>query len=146
MSRLPVGALVALSLAVACAGAPEAPEVPEMISPLRVLPNIAIPPGGEVTSTEGGPDAASLLISTPLPADSVVMFYRDVLGQPPYRLINEAVTGRMTTFYVEQETASLWVTVEGLEAGGTFVRLGGAAVKPASDTTGGRGAGSTPSP
>jgi hypothetical protein len=127
--------IAALAVVVACNNAPEAPEAPEAISPFRVLPNIAIPPGGEVTSTEGGTEAASLLISTPLAADSVILFYRDVLSRPPYRLVNEAVSGRMTTFYVEQETASLWVTVEGLEAGGTFVRLGGAAVKPAVDTT-----------
>lgn len=100
-----------------------------MISPFRVLPNIAIPPGGEVVGTEGGQDAASLLVSTPMASDSVIDFYRGVLGRPPYRLVNEAEDAERTTFYVEQDGPSLWVTVEALDAGGTLVRLSGAAVK-----------------
>jgi hypothetical protein len=132
--------LAAIVLAAGCADAPETPEE-QVMSPLQVLPNIAVPPGGSVVSTEGGADAASVLLSTPLAVDSVLMFYRDVLSKPPYRLVNEALTGKMTSFYVEQEGPPLWVTVEGLDAGGTFIRLSGAAVKttgtvPPANTTG----------
>jgi len=135
MSICRVAALAAVVLATACGGAPEAPEDETVMSPIQVLPNIAMPPGGSVVSSEGGVDAASLLVSTPMGVDSVLTFYRDVLSKPPYRLVNEAVTGKMTSFYVEQDGPSLWVTVEGLDAGGTFVRLGGAAVKGVTDST-----------
>ncbi|HRP07601.1 MAG TPA: hypothetical protein PLL69_03845 [Gemmatimonadales bacterium] len=108
------------------ADAPEPPPVPVF----SVLPNIALPPNGQMVGTLGGEEAATLLVSSPMPADSVVDFYRDVLTRPPYRLINEAEAEGRTSFYVEQDGPSLWVTVEGLDAGGTLVRLSGAAVKP----------------
>lgn len=128
-------------LAVACGGEPEVPEDPPM-SPIRVLPNLAIPPGGEALGSEGGSEAASVLVSTPMSSDSVVQFYRDLLSRPPYRLINEAVDAGRTSFYVEQDGPPLWVTVEALEAGGTLVRLTGAAVKTSGDSA--TGAATTP--
>jgi hypothetical protein len=105
------------------------------MSPFQVLPNVALPAGGKVIGSAGGAEAASLLVSTPESADSVAEFYRDVLSRPPYRLINESVNGKVTSFYVEQDGPSLWVTVEGLEAGGTLVRLAGAAVRADSTAT-----------
>jgi len=105
------------------------------MSPIQVLPNIAMPPGGQVIGSAGGTEAASLIVSTPLASDSVAEFYRDVLSRPPYRLVNESVNGQVTSFYVEQEGPPLWVTVEHLEAGGTLVRLSGAAVKADSAAT-----------
>lgn len=115
-------------LAIACGGEPEAPEE-QVLTPIQVLPNIAIPPGGSPLGSEGGSEAATLLVSTPLAADSVVGFYRNLLSEPPYRLINEATSAGRTSFYVEQDGPPLWVTVEGLTAGGTLVRLSGAAVR-----------------
>lgn len=124
-TRTPFLALAALLLA-ACGDKPEAPAEPVTRNPLEVLPNIAIPPGGQVLASEGGEEAASLLISTPMVVDSVVEFYRDVLSKPPYRLINESVNANITSFYVEQDGPPMWLTVEGLEAGGTLVRMSGA--------------------
>lgn len=138
MSTRLIAALAALLAGAACSGGTDEAPPEEMISPFRVLPNITIPPGGEVVGSEGGQEAASLLVSTPMVADSVIEFYRGVLGRPPYRLVNEAVDGKRTTFYVEQEGPSLWVTVEGLDAGGTLVRLSGAAVKTDSSAAGQR--------
>ena len=118
-------ALAALVL-VACADEPEAPPAETIISPVQVLPNVAMPPQGQVLGREGGTEAASLLMSTPVDSDSVVEYYRGVLSKPPYRLINESVNAAVTTFYVEQDGPPMWVMVEGLEAGGTLVRMSGA--------------------
>jgi hypothetical protein len=113
-------------LLAACGDKPEPPAEPVVRNPLEVLPNIAMPPGGQVLASEGGEEAASLLISTPVTVDSVVGFYRDVLSKPPYRLINESVNAKITSFYVEQDGPPMWLTVEGLEAGGTLIRMSGA--------------------
>jgi hypothetical protein len=125
--------LAAVVLA-ACADEPETPPAETTLSPAQVLPNIAIPPGGEAIGSEGGTEAATLLISTPMVSDSVVDFYRGVLSRPPYRLINESVNAGVTSFYVEQDGPPMWITVEGLEAGGTLVRMSGA-IKASDSTT-----------
>jgi hypothetical protein len=125
-------ALAAVVLA-ACGGEPETPPAEATLSPAQVLPNIAMPPGGEALGSEGGSEAATLLISTPMVADSVAEFYRGVLSKPPYRLINESVNAGITSFYVEQDGPPMWITVEGLEAGGTLVRMSGA-IKAADST------------
>jgi hypothetical protein len=117
---------------VACGDKPETPPPPVTRSPLEVLPNIPMPPGGKLLSSQGGEEAASLLISTPIAADSVAEYYRDVLSKPPYRLINESVNGAVTSFYVES-TRPMWLSVESLEAGGTLVRMSGAVT--AADST-----------
>ena len=127
-------ALAALVLA-ACGDKPEAPPAETVLSPLQVLPNIALPPGGEVLGREGGAEAATLMISTPMAGDSVVEYYRDVLSKPPYRLINESLNAGKTSFYVEQDGPPLWVVVEGLEAGGTLVRMSGAIKDTTTATT-----------
>lgn len=101
------------------------PTPPELA---KVLPNIPLPPRGEVESSEGSGNALQLLVSTPMPSDSVAEYYRGTLSRPPYRLINEATDRGTVTFYVEQDGPPLWVSVQGLEAGGTLVRLAGAAV------------------
>jgi hypothetical protein len=117
---------------VACGGGDDVAPAEEQVPVVMVLPNIPLPPGGQPLTTERGGDAAQLLVSTPLGADSVVIFYRDLLSRPPYRLVNEATEATVTSFYVEQEGPSLWVTVEGLQAGGTMVRLAGAAIRDTS--------------
>lgn len=120
-------ALCALILA-GCGGGDDAPAESQM-PVVQALPNIPLPPEGQPLTSERGGDAAQLLVSTPLEADSVISFYRELLSRPPYRLINEATARSITSFYVEQDGPSLWITVEGLPAGGTLVRLAGAAVR-----------------
>jgi hypothetical protein len=132
-TRHAVYALTALVL-MACGSEPEAP-AETVLSPVEVLPNIALPPGGEAIGNEGGTEAATLLISTPVSADSVVEFYRDVLSKPPYRLINESVNAGITSFYVEQDGPPMWLTVQGLEAGGTLVKMSGARTAADSNAT-----------
>src|SRR5690606_7806045 len=128
-TRIPALLLAATLVAAGCSGDSGQPE-PEPLSPLQVLPNIPLPEDGQVVGTEGGVDAAVLVLSTPMPADSVAEFYRNMLSDAPYRLINEDVTGNVTSFYVEQDGPPLWVTVESLEAGGSLIRLAGAAARP----------------
>jgi hypothetical protein len=124
----------------ACGGDAPPPPEPE-VAVVQALPNIPLPPNGQPLASERGETAAQLLVSTPMHADSVAEFYRTLLSQPPYRLVNEATANAVTSFFVEQDGPPLWVTVEGLPAGGTLVRLAGAAVRetvatpPASDTT-----------
>lgn len=138
-TRLAFCALAALTLG-ACADEPETP-VETRLSPAQVLPNIAMPPGGQALASEGSSEAATLLISTPMAADSVAEYYRGVLSKPPYRLINESVNAGITSFYVEQDGPPMWLTVEGLEAGGTLVRMSGAikadstTARPPADST-----------
>ena len=116
-------------LVAACgAGDQQAPEE-EQLPLIQALPNIPLPPDAQPLGSERGGDAAQLLVSTPVSADTVVAFYREVLSRPPYRLVNEATAQQITSFYVEQDGPALWVTVQGLEAGGTLVRLAGAAIR-----------------
>lgn len=118
-------ALLAVSL-VACKGESAAPP-PEAPATLpEVLPNLPLPPGGQMLSQEGTGSALQLMMSTPSPADTILAYYREVLSRPPYRLINEATTAGMTAFFVEQDGPSMWVAVQGLEAGGTLVTIAGA--------------------
>ncbi|HET9134643.1 MAG TPA: hypothetical protein VFN90_10085 [Gemmatimonadales bacterium] len=98
----------------------DAPSVPE------VLPNIPLPPEGEVVSEGTGSDARSLIISTPVADTAVIRHYRAVLGVPPFRLINEDSTAAGISFYAEQDGPSIWVVVRGLQAGGTLVTIAGA--------------------
>lgn len=118
-------ALLAVSL-VACKGEEAAPPVEAQVSLPEVLPNLPLPPGGQMLAREGTGSALQIIMSTVSPADSVVAYYREVLALPPYRLINEATTNGMTAFFVEQDGPSMWVAVQGLEAGGTLVTIAGA--------------------
>lgn len=112
---------------VAC-GPTESPTAEEPRATVaEVLPNIPLPPDGIPLDTEGSGEALQLLVSTPLAAEQVVEFYREVLSRPPYSTLNESTNSGATTFLVEQDGPSLWVTVQSLEAGGSLVRLAGAA-------------------
>lgn len=123
--------------ALAACGPSEEPILDEpIVSMASAMPNVPLPPDGIPISSEGTGDALQLLVSTPVEADLVVAFYRETLSRAPYTLINDNVDGGVTTFYVEQagegqDGPALWVTVESLEAGGTLVRLAGAAVRQA---------------
>lgn len=119
--------LLAAVLAVgACAD--KAPVVEETPPPTmtEVFPNLPVPPMGQMVSREGAGNALQLVFATPTSADSVADYYRDVLARPPYELINEATTNGIISFFVEQDGPSMWVAVQGLEAGGSLVTVAGA--------------------
>lgn len=110
----------------------ELPETP--ISAIEAFPNVPLPPNGKTIRTQGTGDALELLMVSPASDSAVAEYYRGLLANPPYRLINESVAGGVTTFYVESgESRPLWVHVEADSVGGTMVRLVGTAA-PKADT------------
>jgi hypothetical protein len=122
--------LAVLSLATASlAACQQKPPVAEAATPPRldqVLPNIPIPPGGMALTTENSKEAMQFVFTSPSPVDSVLAYYRDVLGKAPYRLVNEATNAGVTSFYVEQEGPSMWVAVQKNGDAGSLVTIAGA--------------------
>ena len=106
----------------------------------QVLPNLPFPPEAQPVSTASGTDATQITLTSTLPPDSVADFYRKVLGEPPFRLVNESNTGGVISFLADQEGPSLWVTIRTDGKTGSQVTLAGALVasakKAAADTTG----------
>lgn len=92
-----------------------------------VLPNIPMPPGGMVLTSESSKDARRFILTSPEAVDLVVNYYREVLGKPPYRLINESQNSGVTSFYAEQDGPPLWVTVQKNGDAGSMVTIAGAA-------------------
>lgn len=139
-SILPLLSLTAVSLG-ACQQKPPAAEA---ITPPRleqVLPNIPLPPDGMALTSESSKDAMQFVFTTPASVDSIVAYYRDVLGKPPYRLINEATASGVTSFYVEQDGPPMWVAVQKNGTAGSLVTIAGATAdsakkaKPPADST-----------
>jgi hypothetical protein len=118
--------LAAAVLATACGDkAPEAvEEAPPSIA--EVFPNLPLPPGGQLLSREGAGPAMQMTFSSTQSGDSIADYYREVLSAPPYELINESTNNGVVSFFVEQDGPSMWVVVQGLEAGGTLVTVAGA--------------------
>ncbi len=116
--------LVALALGlVACA---EPPKKQAQVG--ETLPNLPLPPGGEVVSREGGEDALKIRFRSDIAPDQLVAYYRGVLGKPPWRLVSDTPSpDGAVTLYAEQDGPSIWVTVRKAEgAAGTFVDIAGA--------------------
>jgi hypothetical protein len=122
--------MLVLSLTAASLGAcQQKPPVAEAVEPPRleaVLPNMPLPPGGMALTSGSSMDAMQFLFTSPAAVDTVVAYYRDVLGKPPYRLINEATTAGVTSFYVEQDGPSMWVVVQKNGESGSMVTIAGA--------------------
>ena len=122
--------MLLLSLTAASLGAcQQKPPAAEAVEPPRleaVLPNMPLPPGGMALTSGSSTDAMQFLFSSPAAVDTVVAYYRDVLGKPPYRLINEATTAGVTSFYVEQDGPSMWVVVQKNGESGSMVTIAGA--------------------
>jgi hypothetical protein len=122
--------MLVLSLTAASLGAcQQKPPAAEAVEPPRleaVLPNMPLPPGGMALTSGSSTDAMQFLFSSPAAVDTVVAYYRDVLGKPPYRLINEATTAGVTSFYVEQDGPSMWVVVQKNGESGSMVTIAGA--------------------
>ncbi len=118
--------LAAAVLVTACGDktAPEVEETPPTVT--EVFPNLPLPPAGQLLSQEGAGAAMQMVFSSTEPGDSIADFYRDVLSRPPYELINESINNGVVSFFVEQNGPSMWVVVQGLEAGGALVTLAGA--------------------
>src|SRR5690606_21934634 len=84
---LPV-ALVALA---ACGSdAADAPEAERPLSAIEAFANIPLPPNGVPAGSEGTGEALQLMVTSEFEADSVSAFYRGLLTEEPYHLINES--------------------------------------------------------
>jgi hypothetical protein len=94
---------------------------------LEVLPNLPLPPGGMPLTSQSSSDAMQIFAATELPVDSVLAYYRNVLAEPPYRLVNETTSDSLSAFYVEQDGPSLWITVQKNGQSGSMVVIAGAA-------------------
>lgn len=94
---------------------------------LEVLPNLPLPPEGMVQSTESSPEAMQVIAVTEVGVDSVLAYYRSILGKEPFQLINETTADSVTSFYVEQAGPSLWITVRRNGPTGSMVVIAGAA-------------------
>jgi hypothetical protein len=128
---------------VAILGCQQKAPVAEITPPVlgKVLPNLPLPPDPTALTRESSADATQMIFTTPVAVDSILTFYRDLLGKPPYRLINESTNGGITSFYVEQDGPSMWVAVQKNGTTGSMVTIAGAAVDttkkaaPPADTT-----------
>lgn len=128
--------LLSIVTLAACQAKDAAPveEVPVTLP--EVFPNLPLPPDGQLVAREGTGSALQMTFSSPVSGDSMATYYRDVLAKPPYQLINESINDGVVAFFVEQNGPSMWVTVQGLEAGGSLVTIAGARPRVApADTT-----------
>ncbi len=124
--------LAVLSLSTtSLAACQQKPPTAEAVTPPRlnqVLPNIPMPPDGLALTSETSKDAMQFTFVSPSPVESVLIYYRVVLGKAPYRLVNEAKSGGVTSFYVEQDGPPMWVSVQKNGDSGSLVTISGAAV------------------
>lgn len=98
----------------------------------EAIPNLPVPPAGELILREGGEDALKFRFrSTESPA-YVADYYRSVLGRAPWTLVSDVTTADgVVSIYAEQAGPSLWVTVRKADgAAGSFIDIAGA--KPGS--------------
>jgi hypothetical protein len=118
--------LAALLLLAACS------EPKKAVTVLEVMPNIPLPPGGEMISREGGTDALKLKFRSQSTPEEVADYYRKVLSNAPWTLVseNKTVDGTLALYAESSSGPPLWVTIRKAEgAGGTFVDLAGAKTK-----------------
>lgn len=135
MRTLPaIALLLTVAQLGACQSAKPAEEAPKQAG-LEVLPNLPLPPDGTPLTTQSSPEAMSVVSVTEIGVDSVLNYYRMILGKEPFRLINETTADSITSFYVEQDGPSLWITVQRNGAKGSMVVIAGAADTSAASKT-----------
>lgn len=114
--------LVALA---ACKGHDKANQA--VVPPLqKVLPNIPLPPQGTALVEQHGTNAVQFIMVSPLPPDSVTDYYRKILSNPPFHIVNETTQRGTTSFYAEQTGPSLWITVAANGDQGSQITIAGA--------------------
>ena len=106
----------------------------------QVLPNLPFPPDAQPLTTVSGADATQITLVSPHPPDSVAAYYRKLLGDPPFRLVNETTTGGVVSFFANQDGPPIWVTVQPDGKVGSKVTIAGAVQAkpktPSVDSTG----------
>lgn len=117
-----------LLLAVVLAGCGDKAAKPPKLS--EALPNIPLPPNPTFVQRAGGTDALQITVSTPASAESLAVYYRRVLSQGRWKLINDSkdVSGAVTLM-AQQDGPPLWVRIRpAAGAAGSLVDLFGAVV------------------
>ena len=94
----------------------------------EAIPNLPLPPGAELLSTEGGEEALKLHFRSTVGPEGVADYYRGVLSRPPWSLVSDQKTeDGSIAMYAEQNGPSIWVTVRKADgATGSFVDIAGA--------------------
>jgi hypothetical protein len=92
----------------------------------QVLPNLPFPPDARPLTTVSGTDATEITLLSPHAPDSVAAYYRRLLADPPFRLVNETSTGGVVSFFANQDGPPLWVTVQSDGKAGSKVTIAGA--------------------
>jgi hypothetical protein len=121
--RLPRLLPFLLLLATACGETPK--QFPKLS---ETIPNLPIPPGGQVVRTEGGTDALSIRYRTALAPEAAANYYRELLGRDPWRLVSDTRSpDGVVSLYAEHDGPPLWVSIRKADgAEGSFVDLAGA--------------------
>lgn len=126
MRTLPALALLLTVVQLGACQSAKPDEAPKQAG-LEVLPNLPLPPNGTLQSRESSPEAMQVVAVTDVGVDSVLAYYRLILGKEPFRLINETTADSITSFYVEQAGPSLWISVRRNGSAGSLVVIAGAA-------------------
>ena len=134
MIRLPIGVLL-LVLGVTACGRDEPPPKPPEVG--EVMPNIPLPPQASFVSKSGGADAIQITMRSPVAADRVASYYRDVFSRDGWKLLNEAKDQQGgVVMFAQQKGPPLWVRIHAEEGGqSTLVDLAGARDSHPHDTT-----------
>jgi hypothetical protein len=121
------GVVLCLALS-ACGDKP-----PRTANVSEALPNLPLPPHPTFLERTGGPDALQITVRTPASTDDVLAYYRRVLKQGRWRLVNDAKDSEgATVLFAQQDGPPLWVRIRSeAEGGGTLVELSGAVVPKA---------------
>lgn len=98
----------------------------------ETIPNLPLPPNGELLTSEGGEEALKLHFRSAEQPGAVADYYRGVLSRAPWSLVSDVTTAdSVVSLYAEQAGPSLWVTVRKADgAAGSFIDIAGA--KPGS--------------
>jgi hypothetical protein len=121
------------ALALACvglAGCGEKPPTPPKLS--QVFPRLPLPPQPSLVSRSGGADALQITFRSPRPKKEIESYYRRVLSEDGWRLINHA-TGPdgAAVLLAERDGSPLWVRIHAArdDSTATLIELAGALVK-----------------
>jgi hypothetical protein len=123
-SKIWLAAALSVTL-VACGDKPPSP--PQMSDVFSRLP---VPPQASFVSRSGGADALQITVRTPIRPDAIATYYRSVLKQDEWKLLNDTKdkSGAVLLF-AQRRNRPLWVRVRlDRGTGGSLVDLAGAVV------------------
>ncbi len=123
-----VGALALACVALAACG--EKPPTPPKLS--QVFPKLPLPPQPSLISRTGGADAVQITIRSPRPKKEIESYYRRVLSEDGWRLMNQATGAEGEAVLLAEHGGSpLWVRIHAArdDSTATVVELAGAVLQ-----------------